>query len=172
MSELSELGTHQIWEQFVAGRTLSPGDTRSLTAHDSLESLHVRPYLEGLTERQRTIWGQYALPPLPSGFVKRQGQRNATTAASEQRRREQTDVLVLIFPLLVELAELRKQATERLIKEFRKRRDRAIAGEIDLPHHFQYTDRLFVLSEDASTLSAVEIIEREVTYSLTHGSAK
>ena len=167
MREFSELGTRQIWDRFVAGRTLSPGDTRSLTAYESLQTLHVRAYLERLTERQRVVWEQYALPQLPAGFIKRQGQHDATTAASEQRRREQTDVLIPLFPLLLELAQLRKQAAERLIKEFRKHRDRAIAGEIELPYHFQYTDRLFKLSEDASTLSALEINEHEVTYSLT-----
>ena len=29
------------------------------------------------------------------------------------------------------------------IKEFRKQRDRAIAGEIELPYQFQYVDRQF-----------------------------
>ena len=135
MRKFSELGTRQIWDRFVAGRTLSPGDTRSLTAYESLQTLHVRAYLERLTERQRVVWEQYALPQLPSGFIKRQGQHDATTAASEQRRREQTDVLIPLFPLLLELAQLRKQAAERLIKEFRKHRDRAIAGEIELTNN-------------------------------------
>ncbi len=87
--------------------------------------------------------------------------------ATRQRRREQSDVLVPLFPLLVELAYLRKQAAERLIKEFRRHRDRALAGEIELPYHFQYTDRSFAVSEDASALAEVKLVEREVVLQLT-----
>jgi hypothetical protein len=72
-----------------------------------------------------------------------------------------------LFPLLVEIAQLRKQAMERLAREFRKQRDRAIAGEIELPYHFEYTDRSFAVSEDAPTLAEVRLIEREVTFAFS-----
>ncbi len=76
-------------------------------------------------------------------------------------------MLTPIFPLLVEIAQLRKQAAERLIKEFRKQRDRVIAGEISLPYHFQYMDRLISVSEDASLISEVTLVEREVILQLS-----
>jgi hypothetical protein len=63
--------------------------------------------------------------------------------------------------------QLRKQAAERLIKEFRRHRDRAIAGEIELPYRFQYTDRFFAVSEDASTIADVKVTEREIVLQLT-----
>jgi hypothetical protein len=163
LRELTQLGMRSIWDQFVAGRALSLGELASLRHYDSLASLHVRSYLEGLDIRQRAIWEQYALPPLPAGFIEKQRQHKAALAATQQRRKEQSDVLVPLFPLLVEIAQLRKQAMERLVREFRKLRDRAIAGEIELPYHFEYTDRSFAVSEDAPTLAEVGLIEREVT---------
>lgn len=89
------------------------------------------------------------------------------TAAAARHRKEQSDVLLPLFPLLIEIAQLRKQAADRLVKEFRRHRDRAIAGEIELPYRFQYTDRLISVSKDAPSISAVEMVEREVTLSFT-----
>lgn len=167
MSELTQLGTRSIWESFAAGRTLSGGDVNMLVIYDALASTHLPTYLEGLNERQRMMWEPYALPPLPAGFMDKYGLRKAAGTAAEKRRKEQSDVLVPLFPLLIEIAQLRKQTTERLINVFRRHRDRVIAGEIALPYHFQYTDHLSYVTQDSPTISAVEIIEREVTLSLT-----
>lgn len=167
MKDLSELRTRQIWDRFVAGRKLSRNEVNFLQSYDSLAALHVRAYLERLNERQRIIWEHYALPPLPAGFFVKYGQRRVVEAATQQRRKEQSAVLVPLFPLLVELAQLRKQAAERLVKEFRRLRDRAMKGEIALPYHFEYRDRCLAVSEDASTLAEVKLIEREIILSLT-----
>ena len=167
LQELSQLKDRHTWEQFIAGRTLSSGEISVLVAYDTLSSLYLRSYLEQLPLKERLIWERYALPRLPAGLVEKQGNAKAVRAASVQRRKEQSDVLVPLYPLLVEIVQLRKQAVERLIKQFRKHRDRAIAGEIDLPYHFQHTDRLIFVSEDATVLSEAKLIEREVTLSLT-----
>ncbi len=167
MSELTQLETRQIWERFVTGRMLSRGEVNMLATYDSLASLHVRAYLEGLNERQCVVWERFALPLLPAGFITKQGQRRAVEAATKQKRKEQSDVLVPLFPLLVEMAQLRKQAAERLVKAFRAQRDRAMAGEILLPYRFEYIDRIFSLTEGASTIAEVQLSEREVTLSLT-----
>jgi len=167
MSDLAQLGARDIWDRFVKGRTLPGGDVRLLLDYHAISSTHVRVYLEGLDMRSRAIWEQYALPSLPAGFMEKYTIRKTYRAAATLRRKEQSDVLVPLFPLLVEIAQLRKQAAERLIKEFRQHRDHALAGEITLPYHFRYTDRLFDVSRDASTLSAVDLTEREVTVSLT-----
>jgi hypothetical protein len=167
MEHVSQLGTRSIWDSFVRGRTLSHGEAISLSFYDSLSSLHVRTYFEGLNERQRATWKPYALPQIPAGFIDKQKQQKAATAAAQQKRKEQTDVLTPLCPLLVEIAQLRKQATERLTKAFREQRDRVLAGEIDLPYHFKYTDHFFDVAEDASTLASVSLIEREITLPLT-----
>lgn len=167
MSELVQLGTRDIWDRFVEERTLEGGDLRLLIDYHAVSSTHIRVYLEGLNVRDRVIWEQYALPPLPASFMEKHKIRGTYKAAAALRRKEQSDVLVPLFPLLVELAQLRKQAAERLIKQFRQYRDRASTGEITLPFQFQYTDHLFEVSTDASTLSAVELTEREVMLSFT-----
>lgn len=164
---LAQLRDRQIWDQFVAEWTPSLSAFKLLSVYETLATLHLRAYLEGLSVRDRVFWEQYALPPLPAGFLDKYGQHKAARLATRQRRREQADVLVPLFPLLVELAHLRKQAAERLIKEFRRHRDRAVAGEIELPYHFQYTDRFFAVSEDASAIADVKLTEREVVLQLT-----
>ncbi len=164
MKAFVDLRTRPIWDRFINGRTPSSGDVRLLETYASFASLHERAYLERLDVRQRLIWEQYMLPSLPPGLLEKQGLNKASRNVTELRRREQADVLVPVFPLLVEIAQLRKQASERLIKEFRKHRDRAIAGEIELPYQFQYTDRQFSITEDALSVAEVKLIEREVTH--------
>jgi hypothetical protein len=140
LQDLAQLGKRQIWDQVVAEWTPSLSKHKLLSTYDTLTSLHLRGYLEGLSIRDRAIWEVYAFPPLPAGFLHKYGQLKAAHLATQQRRREQVDVLVPLFPLLVELAYLRKQAAERLVSEFRRQKARAEVGEIVLPYHFQYTE--------------------------------
>ena len=141
MTMLAELGRRSIWEHFVNDRLISPGELTQLKYYDSLASTYLPLFVEGLTERQQGLWKPYLLPRLPPGFLNNHAQQKAILKASEERRKEQSDVLLPLFPLLVEIAQLRKQATERLIKEYRRQRDRAIAGEIELPYQYRYRDR-------------------------------
>jgi len=167
MTMLAELGRRSIWEHFVNDRLISPGELTQLKYYDSLASTYLPLFVEGLTERQQVLWKPYLLPRLPPGFLNNHAQQKAILKASEERRKEQSDVLLPLFPLLVEIAQLRKQATERLIKEYRRQRDRAIAGEIVLPYRYQYRDRQFFVSEQAMTLAQVQLVEREVVLSFT-----
>jgi len=167
MTTLADLSQRTIWDRFVEGRMISGGELTKLKVYDAAASTHRRIFEEGLTERQKVLWKAYLLPPLPHGFLEKKAQSRAVEAASEERRKEQSDVVLPLFPLLVEIAQLRKQAAERLVKEFRRLRECARAGEIALPYHFQFVDRYFSVSEHATTLSKVQLIEREVTLSLT-----
>ena len=167
MTTLDELGDRSVWDRFVEGRMISGGDLTKLKRYEAFASTHRQSFESGFTERQRVIWKPFLLPPLPRGFIDNKAQRKAVVTASENQRKERSDVVLPLFPLLVEIAQLRKQAAERLIKEFRKQRDRAIAGEIKLPYQFQYVDRQFSVSEHATSLSEVQLVEREVTLSLT-----
>ncbi len=167
MTALADLSHRSIWDQFVEGRMITTGELTQLKAYDACASTHRQVFEERLTERQQVLWKPYLLPPLPYGFLEKKAQRKAVQAATEERRKEQSDVVLPLFPLLVEIAQLRKQAAERLVKEFRRLRDGALAGEITFPYHFQFVDRHFSVSEHATTLSEVQLIEREVTLSLT-----
>ena len=167
MTTLAELGQRSIWDAFVAKRMISTGDLNSLKRYETFASIHLRSYFEELTERQQVMWKPYLLPKLPRGFLDNQAQQKAVIAASQERRKEQSDIILPLFPLLVELVQLRKQAAERLVKEFRQLRDCTVRGEITLPYRFDYVDRQFSVSEHATTLAEVHLIEREITLSLT-----
>ncbi len=167
MTELAQLRERDIWDHFVAGRILRRGEVEWLTYYDGLASLHLPAYFEGLAPRLRLLWEPVRLPPLPTGFIKKSGVRRAVIATSERRRKEQSDVLVPLFPLLVELAQLRKQAAERLIKAIRELQQCVLAGKIELPYRFQYTDLMLSVPADAATVADVKLIERKVTLSLT-----
>lgn len=163
MNTLADLNKQAIWNRFVEERTLSSGEMERLRCYDAMAGTHRQDFESDLTERQRMKWQPYLLPPLPRGFLEKKAQKKAVLAAAENQRKEQTEIILPLFPLLVEIAQLRKQAAERLIKAFRRHCNQAAAGEIELPYRFQYMDRQFSVPEYATTLSEVQLIEREVT---------
>ncbi|GHO82473.1 hypothetical protein KSZ_04790 [Dictyobacter formicarum] len=167
MMTLADLSERRIWDAFVAGRLITSGDLNMLKRYETLACVYQRPYVEDLPERHQVIWKPYLLPKLPRGFCEKQAQQQAVIAATEARRKEQSDVIVPLFPLLVELAQLRKQAAERLVKEYRRLCRCAERGEIALPYHFAYADRQFSVAEHAQTLAEVQLIEQPITLSLT-----
>jgi len=159
MMTLADLGERYVWDAFVAGRLISSGDLNMLKRYETLACVYQRPYFEELPERQQVIWKPYLLPKLPRGFCEKQAQQQSVIAATQARRKEKSDIIVPLFPLLVELVQLRKQAAERLTKEFRRLCALAARGEIALPYQFEYVDRQFSVSEHAMTLSGVQLIE-------------
>ena len=56
VSQLEQLGTRDIWDQFVAGRTLAPGEADMLMIYNTFASIHVPAHLEGLKVRDRLVW--------------------------------------------------------------------------------------------------------------------
>jgi hypothetical protein len=167
VTDLTELRQRAPWDRFVKDRILSYGDLNLLKYYDVFASTHLRFYFDGLTERQQVIWKPYLLPSLPRGFLEKEAPRKKVIAVTKSKRKEQSSVVLPLFPLLVEIAQLRKQAAERLIKEFRRQKERALSGEVKLPYHFQYMDRQFSVSEGATSLAEVQLIEREITLSFT-----
>ena len=154
--------------RFVTGRSLSSGEVRMLTTYASLASTHLRNYLESLNERQRLVMEPYALPPLPAHFLERYAQHRANVTAAAARRKEQSDVLAPLLPLLIELAQFRKQEMERLYTAFCRYRDQACAGRIPLPYRFQYTDRcIFRHRKSHPTVAAVLWSNALLLFSLT-----
>jgi hypothetical protein len=167
MTQIVQLQDREIWMRFVTGRQLTAGEVRLLTNYASVTAGHLRTYLEHLNERQRVVLAPYVFPPLPARFLELHAQHKASVLAAQARRKEQSDVLTPLLPLLIEIAQLRKQAMERLYKAFCAVRDQAQAGQISLPYHFQYTDRWMALTEDASTIAEVVLVERPLTLTLT-----
>src|SRR6266571_2426897 len=167
MTHISQLQSRALWMRFVNGRQLPAGEVRLLTTYASVAAGHLRTYLETLDERHRLVLEPYAFPPLPARFLERYAQHRATVIAAATRRKEQSDVLTPLLPLLIEVAQFRKQAMERLYKTFCRYRDQALASTLSLPYRFQYTDRSVSLTEDAPTIAAVSLVERTVTLHLT-----
>src|SRR5260370_5622547 len=167
MMTLADLGESHIRDAFVAGKLISSGDLNMLKRYETFACVYQRTYFEELPERQQVIWKPYLLPKLPRGFCEKQAQQQAVIAATQARRKEQSDIIVPLFPLLVELVQLRKQAAERLVKEFRRLCALAARGEITLPYQFEYVDRQFSVSEHAMTLAEAQLIEHHVTLILT-----
>lgn len=167
MTQISQLQGREVWMRFVTGRQLSAGEVRLLTSYASVAGGHLRTYLEHLDERHRLVLEPYTFPPLPVRFLERHAQHRATVIAAQTRRKEQSDVLTPLLPLLLEVAQFRKQAMERLYTTFCGFRDQAQAGALSLPHAFQYVDRAFSITEDAPTIAAVSLVERTVTLNLT-----
>lgn len=167
MTQISQLHGRDIWVCFVTGRQLTGGEVRLLTNYASVTAGHLRTYLEHLDEKHRLVLEAYAFPLLPARFLELHAQHKASVLAAQVRRKEQSDVLTPLLPLLIEIAQFRKQAMERLYKAFCVERDQAQAGQISLPYRFQYTDRCITLTEDAPTIAAVSLVERPVTLTLT-----
>src|SRR6266700_6911618 len=167
MTQISQLQGREVWMRFVSGRQLSGGEARLLAPYASVASGHIRTYFEHLDERHRLLLDPYAFPLLPARFLERHAQHRATVVAATTRRKEQSDVLTPLLPLLIEVAQFRKQAMERLYKTFCHYRDQALASTLSLPYRFQYTDRAFSITEDAPTIAAVSLVERTVTLNLT-----
>src|SRR5713226_9796014 len=114
MTHISQLQGREVWLRFATGRQLSAREVRLLTTYASVASGHLRTYLEHLDERHRLVLEPFAFPPLPARFLERYAQHRATVIAAATRRKEQSDVLTPLLPLLIELAQFRKQAMERL----------------------------------------------------------
>lgn len=167
MTTLAELSNRAIWDRFVEGRTISGGELTKLIRYETFACKYRRMFEERLDVRQKAFWQPYLLPPLPHGFVHKKAQRRVVESATQDRRKQQSDVILPLFPFLVEIAQVRKQAAERLVREFRRHRDRALTGELELPYHFQFVDHQFSVSEHATTLASVQLVQREVTLSLT-----
>ncbi len=90
-----------------------------------------------------------------------------TGAASRARRKASTDVLIPLYPLLVALAQVRKQAAQRLVERFRVERDRVERGEVSLPHAFTMRETLRTIGDDALVLAEACFVEREAELSFT-----
>jgi hypothetical protein len=167
MRTLADLQDRAIWDAFVTGRDLSPAEVQELATYDNISGNHLPYYLSRLDRPTRHLWELHALPRLPGNFIRHSGQRPATDAAAERRRKSRSDVLIHVLPLLVELVQLRKQSAERLVTEVRRQRERVQAGEISLPFRFIFRDRQRVVNQGACTVAEVRLEEREIALELT-----
>ncbi len=167
LRDRGELRRPAIWRRFVGERQLSAYESHCLTAYDLITGKELPAWLDTLDETERAAWLPRTLPCAPAGLLPRLNQIRRITIAEREQRKARTDVLVPLFPLLVALAQLRKQAMERLVKRFRVEWHRVEAGEVALPHRFAMQETLRTVPEDAATLAEAHFVERAVTLRFT-----
>jgi len=109
---------------------------------------------------------QYVLPPPPTDLSRKYFPAKQISAAQKKARKETTDILVPLYPILRQVVRLRKQLAERTLLTIREARRRVEAGEAVLPYHFQHTDTIPEVSRDARTVAEVRVLGREVTMNL------
>jgi hypothetical protein len=163
LRDLGELRRPEIWRRFVGERQLSPYESRCLVDYDCLASKEILVWLDALDETERARWLPRVLPSAPTGLLPQLNQNRRVWLEGREQRKARTDVLVPLFPIFVALAQLRKQAMQRLVERFRVERSRVESGEVTLPHRFTLQETLRTVAENAATLAEAHFVERQVT---------
>lgn len=159
----ASLAERATWESYAAQVEMTTTRFSHLSMYATLTEQYIRHYLERLDTSQRDRLQRYAFPLLPARFLRRDGRREAFDEEAQRRRKERSDVMLPLYPILVQLIQFRKQAAERLIKRFRAERSRMERGEVSLPHAFSYEDTIPTINRDARSVAEVEIVGRPVT---------
>jgi len=134
----------------------------------ALLSAYVHDYLATLDDEEQAVWTAYLLPPLPARYLERLGLGPALQTAMQRRRKAEADVLVPLHPFLVNLALFRKQAAEKIQREFVAVGALARAGSIALPHAFSIrTTNPVLLTPHPEALSDLKVRLEEVDLPVT-----
>ncbi len=160
---LADLKQEQIWFDWAA---LQEKKGHTLAAYASIATGHFPRYLRRLTLTERQRMQQYALPPSPTDLSRKYFPAKQISAAQKQARKETTDILVPLYPILRQVVRLRKQLAERTLLTIREACRKVEAGEAILPYHFQHTDTIPEVSRDARTVAEVRVLGREGTMNL------
>jgi len=163
LRDLNELQGTEIWQRFAGDRDLLPWEGNALLAYGRYAAVVVRAWLESLPQADYRRWVGRVLPAPPVRLAERFSQIARIEDEARERRKERADVLVPLFPLLVALAELRKQAMQRLLERYREECRRVDAGQVALPHRFTVTETLRSVDEGTLALAEARFIERQVT---------
>lgn len=167
LRDLGELRTPGVWQRFVVDREITPFESKCMITYGLFATKPVPAWLGSLDAIERARWAPRTLPVPPVGLITRLNQYRRIESEGRENRKAQTDILVPIFPLLVALAQLRKQALQRLVERFHAERQRVEATEIALPHRFVMTETLRTIGGDATSIGEAYFIEREVTLHFT-----
>lgn len=166
-SALPHLAKRQVWDAYTRDRALAAHQVRGLENY-ALLSAYVQDYLANLDDEEQAVWAAYLLPPLPARYLERLGLGSALQAAMQQRRKAEADVLVPLHPFLVNLALFRKQAAEKIHREFVTVRALAKAGSIALPYEFSIrTTNPVLLTPHPEALSDLKVRLEEVDLPVT-----
>jgi hypothetical protein len=163
---LADLKQEQIWFDWAATQEKKDRARIMVGAYASIATGHFVHYLRLLTLPEQQRLRQYALPPPPADLSKTFFPYKQVNAAQRKARKETTDILVPLYPILRQMVRLRKQLAERTLLAIREACRKVEAGEASLPYHFQQRDVIPEVSRDARTVSEVRLQGRELTMKL------
>jgi hypothetical protein len=166
MRRLADLKQEQIWFDWAARQEKKDRARNLVGGYASIAGGHFPHYLRRLTLSERQRMQQYALPPPPADLAKIFFPYKQVSTAQRKKRKETTDILVPLYPVLRQIVRLRKQLAERTLLAIREARRRVEAGEASLPYHFQHSDVVPEVTRDARTVAEVSLQGREVTMKL------
>ena len=165
IQSLADLRQEVVWDQWMTYRKKTVGTRLLLDSYASIGTGHLPRYLLHLDLPDRQRMQQYAFPPLPCDFREKCFPARQMKLAQQNKRKSSTDVLVPLYPVLRQIVRFRKQLAERTVLAMREAQRKVESGEVELPYHFQHTDKIPEVNRDARTVTEVSIQGREVTIS-------
>lgn len=163
MTHLTDLLQERMWYDWLDSRKKTEGTRNQLQAYAAVATGHFPRYLSRLEEEDRLRMQRYAFPPLPPDMTKKQLAQKQVRQDQQVRRKEQSDILVPLYPVLRQLVRFRKQVAERLLVAIREARRKVEAGEAVLPFRFAHTDAISEVNRDARTIADVQLVGQQVT---------
>jgi len=167
VTEIGQLADPAVWEEFLVRASekhlTSAAVAAMFKAYATLVDNHEREYVQRLSAHERARIQPYLLPPPPARFSFKHGLRATADAESAQRRKEQSDVLVPLYPVLIALVQLRYQMARRFVDAFRAACATVDAKQSLLPYTFSYEETFPDLNREACTVSQVQLAGRRVT---------
>src|SRR6266566_2435015 len=103
-----------MWYDWLDSREKTEGTRNQLQAYAAVATGHFPRYLSRLEEGERLRMQRYAFPPLPPDMTRKQLAQKQVRQDQQVRRKEQSDILVPLYPVLRQLVRFRKQVAERL----------------------------------------------------------
>jgi hypothetical protein len=166
MQSLADLQQEHIWFSWAEQQEKTASIRGLLAYYTSIATGHFPRYLRRLTQAEAQQMRRYAFPPPPKDLMKHYFPHRKLSEAQQARRKDTTDILAPLYPVLRQLVRFRKQLAERVFFAFREAQRRVEAGEVSLPYYFQHIDTLPEVNRDARVVSDVHLQGREVTLQL------
>jgi len=167
VTSLAPLAKRQIWDAYTRNPDLIYARFRGVEGYAVL-SAYAQHHLSLLADEECAAWTPYLLPPLPARYIERLGLGGAAQRAMRERRKAEADVLVPLHPFLVNLALFRKQAAEKVHREFLRVRELVRTGNLTVPHRFSVRTTVPVLvSPHPEAVSDLKVRLEEIDLPLT-----
>ena len=167
MTQVAELSGEHIWNTFASNPAFEGRRWEVLKTYASVSGGHLPAFLQRLTAQERQWFQAYMLPLMPHGFARQHDGRAKHTTASRRKRKEKSDILVPLYPVLRQLVRVRQQLAVRTFQAITQARQRVEEGQATLPFSFQHTDLIPLVNRDAKTIAEVQLEGREVTLHFT-----